>query len=175
MQLTVPRWFERLVSAGVLPTDDAAMASRKRLIAGAAFLAPFTLVSIGVLYLAYGEWAGALYVFIGSWTWLQLLLFSTIHRSLVIAFWATAPLALLSHLLAVLALGDIVHSGGVVLWGLAYPVATGLVFVGVRQMIPLYIFYAVNVIVMTTLSGTDRSSLPSAVERVILTVNLLTL
>lgn len=176
MQLTVPRWFERLVSAGVLPTDDAALASRKRLAAGAAFLAPFMLVSIGAVYMAYHEWAaGSLYVTIGTLTWVALALFSFVHHSLVIAFWMTAPAALVSHLLAVLALGDLVHSGGVVLWGLAYPVATGLVFVGSRQMIPLYVMYAANIAVTTAVSGEDHSSVPSAVERGILLANLLAL
>lgn len=176
MQLTAPRWFERIIAAGVLPTDDAPTASRKRLIAGAAFLAPFTLVSIGCLYLSYREWiAGGMYVGVGLWTWFNLALFSLVHRSLTAAFWATAPSALVAHLIVILSLGDLVHSGGLVLWGLAYPVATGLVFVSAREMIPLYVMYGVNVVVTTTAAGTDRSSVAAGVEQVILLINLLTL
>lgn len=170
-----PRWFERVLASGVLPTDDEALAARKRIISGAALLSPSMLIAIGVIYLVYGEdVAGATYCAMGGWIWLNLIIFARVHRSLTAAFWATAPIALVAHLVVIVSLGDIIHSGGLLLWGLAYPVATGLVFVPVRQMIPLYVMYAVNIVV-TSLLHSHRAHVPPGIERGILMANLLAL
>jgi guanylate cyclase len=164
--------WERLLSVGARATDDEVTRSRKRLLAGAATFVPMLLIGVGVVYVVLGEpVAGWVYCGFGVFVWALLAVFNVL-RSLELAFWFSAVPALASHLIVILALGDLVHSGGILLWGLAYPVATGLVFVPVRRMIPLFAMWTVNLIVCTLVVQPDRSSLSNTAERVILAVNL---
>ncbi len=161
-----------MLAFGSSPDDDDITAERKRLYVGSSILTPLVLGALGVVYLIEGEAAaGWDYVIIDLWIWALLPVFGR-TRNVTFVFWLAAVPVLPAHLVAILALGDIMHSGGIVLWGLAFPIATGLVFVPIRHMIPLFAMYTVNLVVCLLVVPADRSSLPHDVERVILTVNL---
>ena len=169
-------WLERLLDVGVEPGDDDVTVERKRLLTGAGIFAPLNLIGLGAVYLAYGEvFAGVGYCAFGCWIWIVLLVFARWHRSVEAAFWMTGPVALLVQLAVIIDLGDMVRSGGLLLWGLAYPVATGVVFVPVRRMIPVFVLYAVNVIVAAVFGAHRHTALSDGPERAILAINLVTL
>jgi guanylate cyclase len=168
----VPDLLQRLLALGADPDDDEITRSRKRLLVGAGALAPTLLITIGATYTVLGEpLAGWTYVGVALWIWFLLAIFN-LHRNLELAFWLAAVPALVAHLVVILSLGDLVHSGGILLWGLAYPVATGLVFTTARRMIPLFAMWVVNLIVCTLVVSSDKSSLSSGWERTILAVNV---
>jgi len=168
--------FERLLDAGVLPGDDDVTVERKRLLSGAGVFAAGLLEAVGAIYLAYGElFAGLAYCGFGAWIWFNLIAFVRLHQNVELSFWLTAVPALLLHLAVIIDLGDMVQSGGILLWGLAYPVGTGVVFVSVRRMIPLFALYAVNVVVATLIGTHSHTSLPTDAQRAILLVNVATL
>jgi adenylate cyclase len=168
----VPDVLERLLAVGARASDDEVTRSRKRLLAGAATFVPMLLIAVGVVYLVLGEpVAGWVYCGFAVFVWMLLAVFNVL-RSLELAFWLSAVPALVSHFIVILALGDLVHSGGILLWGLAYPVATGLVFVPARRMVPLFAMWMVNLIFCTVIVKPDQSSLSSTAERAILAVNL---
>lgn len=164
--------WPRLLAVGADPDDDDLTRSRKQLLLGGAALVPILLLGIGIVYLVLGEpVAGSVYCGIAIYIWILIPIFGW-HRNVELAFWMAAVPALVSHLLGILALGDLVHSGGILLWGLAFPIATGLVFVPARRMIPLYVMWIVNLIVCTLVVPSDTSSLSHGAERAILAVNL---
>lgn len=175
-QVTKPHGarLNQLVSHAVLASDDAVTASRKRLATGGSLAVGFLVVPIGVVYLSYGEsLAGWLYIGVALWVWLQAMLFAFFHRRLEFTFWMIAVVSLLAHLALIIDLGDIVHSGAIVIWDLAFPVATGIVFVPWRRLGPLFALYGLNVIVAVAFVSSDRSRLPSGPEKAILLTNVL--
>ena len=169
-------WFQRLVDKSIAPTDDELAIERKRLLVGAGLFALVPLTAVGSIYIAYGEQvAGWGYWGFAGWLIFILVLFSRRQMSPELAFWTAAYPALIIHLIVILSLGDVLHSGGVVLWGLAYPVATGVVFVPVRRLAPVFVLYGLNVLVTTLVVSHHRPSVPDGVERAILAVNIVTL
>jgi len=170
----VRAWLLRLLNAPVLPGDDEITVSRKRLLTAGGLGVPVMLVVIGVVYLAYGEpVAGALYVGTGVWVLLNVVAFARYHHNYELAFWLVAIPVLPVHLAVILTLGDILHSGAIVFWGLAFPVATAVVFVPVRKVLPLFALYVVNVVVAGVIGSSDRSQVPAGAEKAILIANLL--
>jgi guanylate cyclase len=170
----VPAWFARLLESAVLPSDDEITVSRKRLLIGGALPAGFMLFAVGTVYLAYGEaLAGWLYIGVSLWVALQAVLFVRYHHRHELAFWAAAVVTLPAHLILILDLGDLVHSGAIMLWGLAFPVATGLVYISWRKMVPLFVLYGVNVVVGSVFVSSHATRLPAAAEQAILLANLL--
>jgi adenylate cyclase len=170
----VPAWFARLLESAVLPSDDEITASRKRLLIGGALPAGSMLFAIGTVYLSYGELLGGwLYIGVSLWVALQAVLFARYHRRHEVAFWAVAVVTLPAHLVLIIDLGDLVHSGAIMLWGLAFPVATGLVYISWRKMLPLFALYGVNVVVGSVFVSSDPTRLPSAAEKAILLANIL--
>ena len=168
----VPDLLRRVLAIGAQPDDDDVTRSRKQLLVGGATFVPVLLIGVGVLYLALGEpVAGSVYCGYAAYVWALIPAFSW-HRRVELAFWLAAVPALVAHLVVILSLGDLVHSGGIVLWGLAFPIATGLVFVSVRHMVPLYLMWGVNLVVCILVVTPDRSSLSPDAERVILLANV---
>jgi guanylate cyclase len=164
----------RFLSASVVPGDDDVTVERKRLWTGAAAVASPLLFASGLVYLAYGEAAAAwAYIGITIWVWLNLAALMLWHKRIDWAFWGVAVVALVGQLVTTLSLGDLVHSAGLLLWGLAYPVASASLFIPVRRAIPLYAFYGGNAIVATLLVRHDRSSLPDIAERILLAINVI--
>lgn len=162
-----------LLDAAVEPDDPDDLVTRKRLLLAGGLTVPALLFGLGVVYLAYGATgAGLDYCCFAVWVWLTLALF-TRHRRVELAVWLIAVPALVAHLVAILELGDLVHSGGLAVWGLAFPVATGLVFLAPRKVAVLFVLYGVNVAVSVALVPDDRSGLPIDVQRAILLANLL--
>jgi adenylate cyclase len=171
----MPTRLTRLLDVGVRPADDDDLITRKRLLTAGGILVPAVLFSLGVVYLAYGETvAGLDYSIYALWVWLNVALFAW-HGRMELGVWLVAIPALATHLVATLALGDLVHSGGVILWGLAFPGATGLVFIPLRKVAPFFAAYAVNIVIGVLIVPADRSDLPSTVERTILLSNVLAL
>jgi guanylate cyclase len=165
----------RLLDAAAAPGDDDFVRTRKRLFTAGGLTVPVVLMALGLVYIAYGETvAGLDYCAFATWMWLVLAWFIR-HDRIEPAVWAVAIPALPSHLIAVLVLGDLVHSGALVLWGLAFPIATGLIFLNPRKIAVFFVVYVVNVVVVVVLVPSDRSSLPTAAERAILLVNVLSL
>ncbi|MDT4916864.1 MAG: adenylate cyclase [Pseudonocardiales bacterium] len=164
--------WQRWLAIGAEADDDGLTRSRKRFLVGGATTVPALLFGIGAVYLASGEpLAGWTYCVISAYIVALFALFAVHHR-LELSFWLAAVPSLLAHLTVILSLGDIVHSGAILLWGLAFPVATGLVFVSVRKIIPLFAMWIGNLVVCTLVVPSDRSSLSSGVERTILFMNL---
>ena len=160
----------------VAPGDDELTVERKRLLFGAGLCALVPLTGIGSIYIAYGEQvAGWGYWGYAAWLVVILVAFSRWRMSVALGFWSAAYPALIIHLIVIVSLGDVRHSGGLVLWGLAYPVATGVVFVPVRQLVPVFVLYAVNVVVTTLVVSHSGTAVPDGVERVILAVNIFAL
>ena len=169
----VSAWLARLVDAAALPTDDDITVSRKRLLAGGALFAPGALVTVGLVYIAYDEaFAGWLYIGFALWVWLNLTMFLRVHKNYEKGFWLAAVPVLPVHFLVIASLGDIVHSGAIVLWGLAFPIATGIVFVPMRKLAPLIPIFALNVVVTVLVGPADRSNVPPGPEKAILLGNL---
>ena len=167
-------WLVRLLNHAVLPSDDAATASRKRVVMFGAVPAGFLLVPIGVVYLSYGEsLAGWIYIGVALWVWLQGGLFAFYHRRYELTFWLIAVPTLLVHLVLIIDLGDIVHSGAIIMWDLAFPVATGIVYVPWHKLTPLFALYSVNVIVGVLFVSSDRSQLPPGTDEAILLANVI--
>jgi guanylate cyclase len=167
--------LRRVLTIGWEPTDDAATRSRKRLLVSGAITVPFFLAAIGIAYIALDEpIAGWVYCSYSVYLWTLVPLLAW-HRSVEIGFWLAAVPALVGHLIAILSLGDILHSGGVLLWGLAFPIATGSVFIATRMMLPLYAMWTVNLIVCVFVVDPDRSSLSADAEQTILLINLIAL
>ena len=165
----------RILDAGAEPDDTDYLRTRKRLFMAGGLTVPAVLFGLGLVYVAYDEpVAGIDYSAFAVWMWIVMAWFIRRHR-VEPAVWAVAVPALPSHLLATLTLGDLVHSGGLVLWGLAFPIATGLVFLGPRKVAILFAAYLVNVVVVVALVPADRSNLPSSVERAILLANVVSL
>ena len=165
----------RLLALGASDDDDDLTAQRKRLLVGAGLVTPALLGALGVYYVVAGEsLAGWDYVAFNLWIW-ALVAFFAVNRNVTLAFWLAAIPALPAHLIAILALGDFTHSSGIVLWGLAFPIATAVIYVPVRQMIPLFVMYAVNLSVCAFIQPADRSSLSPDAEHVILVANLVAL
>jgi guanylate cyclase len=168
-----PPWLDRLISLQVLPGDDEETVERKRLLAGGGLFAPFALVMVGVIYLVFGATvAGVAYCAFAAWIWLCVAA-STRHHNYHWAFWSVAIPALPTHLVVILSLGDMVHSGAIVLWGLAFPLATGLVFTTARAMAPLFVLFAVNV-AATVLAPDRHTGLSRDVLRTVLALNIVT-
>jgi adenylate cyclase len=168
----MPTRLMRLLDVGVRPEDDDDLVTRKRLLTAGGVLVPAVLFTLGVVYLAYGETvAGLDYAIYAVWVWLNVALFAR-HKRMELGVWLVAVPALATHLIATLALGDLVHSGAVILWGLAFPGATGLIFLPVRKVAPFFVAYAINVVVAVLVVPADRSSLPSSVEDAILLANV---
>jgi guanylate cyclase len=139
-------------------------------------LAPLVLVGLGGVYLAYDETVvGWLYVGFGLWVWLNLTLYGRVHRRYEIGFWSVAIPTLFVHMAAILELGDFVHSGGIVLWGLAYPIATGIVFVRALWLTPFYVVYAINVLLTAFYTPAHPTRVPPGVQQAILAINVLSL
>ena len=159
----------------MLPTDDDVTASRKRLLTGGGLIAPVWLISGGTIYLVNREFLVAgLYLGFAVWVWLNVVLFVGYHHRYEVGFWAVAIPSLPLHLAVILNLGDIVHSGAILLWGLAFPVATGVVFVRTIFVVPLFAMFTVNVIA-SILVTPDLSRLSSVPQNAILALNLLSL
>src|SRR5207253_2255797 len=134
----MPTGWMRLLDIGVRADDDADVVNRKRLLTAGGVLVPVVLFALGVVYLAYKETvAGLDYTVYALWVWGNVALFAR-HKRMELGVWLVAIPALASHLIATLTLGDLVHSGGVILWGLAFPGATGLIFLSLRKMVPLF-------------------------------------
>jgi adenylate cyclase len=172
----VMHWLDRWVELTTLPTDSAEERLQKRILILAATLTTPFLLGIGLLYLAYSETtAGLLYSFFVGYIWLNLGLLVFYHRNHRTAFWAISSLALPTHLLVALSLGDFIQSGAIVLWGFAFPTVTGLVFVSFRKTIPFFIGLAVNIIVTTLAQPYLRASnnLPPALVLFIFASNLI--
>src|SRR5690242_7978743 len=137
---------------------------------------PWLLATLGIVYLAYGEaLAGALYLGTAVWISANVFVFARLHHRLELAFWSVAIPVLPVHLIAIISLGDILHSGAIVLWGLAFPVATAVVFVPTAHVIPLAVMYGANIVVATLVVSGDHSKVPAGAERAILAANLITL
>ena len=169
-------WFGRLLNAPVLPADDEVTISRKQLAMAGTVGVPCVLLPIGTVYLFYGEdFVGGLYLGTSVWVAANAVVFARGHRRYDLAFWLIAIPVLPVHLLVILNLGDVVHSGAVVLWGLAFPVATSVIYVPARQVVPLFVMYAVNVTVCGLMGSSDRSQVPPGPEKAILIANLLAL
>ena len=163
----------RVLDLGVRPEDSEEILLRKRLLTAGGLLVPVALATLGIVYLHYGETvAGAGYCGFAAWLWLQVALFAW-HRNVRTAAIAVAAVALPAHLLAIVSLGNLIHSGGLLLWGLAFPVATGTIFLPLAWMFPFYAMYVVNVVVQVFVATGDRSSVPTGMERAILVANLL--
>jgi guanylate cyclase len=165
----------RLLDRAVMPSDDEATASRKRLLLGSAPPVIVVVIAIGVIYLSYGEpVAGWLYVGVAVWFCAQAWLFAYVHHRLELAFWSVAVVSMAAHLLLIIDLGDLVHSGAIVIWDLAL-VAAGIVYVSWRKLVPLCAAYGVNVIIGVLFVHSDGSALPSGPEKAILLLNVLAL
>lgn len=163
----------RVLDLGVRPGDSEEMLLRKRLLTAGGLLVPVALATLGIVYLHYGETvAGVGYCGFAAWLWLQVGLFAW-HGNVRTAAVAVAAVALPAHLLAIVSLGNLIHSGGLLLWGLAFPVATGSIFLPLTWMYPFYAMYAVNVAVQVFVATGDRSNVPTGMERAILFANLL--
>jgi adenylate cyclase len=79
------------------------------------------------------------------------------------------------HLLAFVVLGGFTASGGVILWGLGFPVAIGVLLWGYRTTLYWFAAYVVNVVIAVSLepSLTPTSNVPDAVNSLILAINIL--
>jgi guanylate cyclase len=166
------RVISRVLALGANADDDDVTAQRKRLYMGSSTVTPALLGALGVVYVLEGEpVAGWDYITIDLWIWALIPVFLVTHN-VILGFWLAAVPTLPAHLIAILALGDITHSGGIVLWGLAFPVATSVVFVPIWQMIPLFAMFVANLVVCTLIVPADRSSLSHGLEQTILVINL---
>jgi adenylate cyclase len=140
--------LNRLTALVTLPEDDENTRLKKRiLLIASSITLPFLLL-VGITYLAFGEtiagWSYAVFALYGM---ASLALFITRHHNAAYFYWSMAIPVVPIHLVVSLSLGSFVNSGGVVLWGLAFPVVTGMVFVPFRQTIPGFILFIFNIIV----------------------------
>jgi guanylate cyclase len=156
--------------------DDGETRTKKRVLATSTFLVSWALLPIGLLYLGFGETlVGAIYVGFVGWLWLNLVVFVRWHRSHRVMATAIAVVAMPGHLFIALVLGGWVESGAIVMWGLAFPVVTGLLFFTPREVALFFLWFTVNVLVATLveLPGRAPPSLPQAVVLAIFIANLL--
>jgi adenylate cyclase len=157
------------------PNDDDELRLRKRILVLAALLTPFVLSTVGFIYLAFNEpFAGGAYVGFSLYIWLNLVLFIRVHRRPNVVIWAVSIAVLFAHLLIALNLGTFFNSGAIVMWGLAFPVAAGLIFLPIRQITPLIVFYLFNVVVTIILQPTLRTTVnvPMNFLQLILILNI---
>ncbi|MFN8373083.1 MAG: adenylate/guanylate cyclase domain-containing protein [Anaerolineae bacterium] len=166
----------RYVDLATLPDDSEEMRLKKRILALAALATPFLLGTVGLIYLAFNEpLAGALYVGYSLFIWLNLVLFLFVHRRAHLLVWIISLAVLPAHLLIALSLGTPFNSGAIVLWGLAFPVATGLVFLPFRQVMFLFAIFLFNVLVSTLMVPSLRTTVnvPMPFLQLILILNVL--
>lgn len=171
-------WLMRFINQAVDESDDDETRWKKQVLATAGLFTPIVLIGIGLLYLLFNEPVpGILYPLFSLYIWFNLFLFLRRHHDHMRMFWAVSIMALPLHLIIALNLGNFINSGAIVLWGFAFPVVTGLVFITFRQSIPFLIFYVLNVLITTFLQPFLRTTvnLPDAVIMTILAVNLVTI
>lgn len=167
--------LSRFINSVITPDDSDEMRWKKQVLLIAATVTPVLLISIGGLYLAFNEpFAGLVYVGFSLYIWLNAFLFSRIHRSMMGIFWAISIPVLPLHLLIALSLGNFINSGAILLWGLAFPLVPGLIFVRLRQILPFLGVFIFNIIVTTFLQPVLRTNinLPPVLGMLIFTANL---
>lgn len=176
--MTALTWITRFADLAALTTDSGETLLKKRIITIAALIAPTYLFAIGVLYIYYGETLpGALYVFFAAYVWVNLFLFTRVHRQLKRFVWIIALPALPLHLIVALSLGSFINSGAIVLWGLAFPVVAGLIFLSLRETSFFFLLFIMNVIVTTILQPTlsPATALPQPVVLLIFALNVISI
>ncbi len=165
-------WAER----SFVPGDSEEERLKKQILVCSAVLAPGPLLGVGAAYIAGGAGPVA-FLFFGfvAYVWLQLILFVYWYKSTVAFVHLIAAVALPTHLSVTIALGGFVQSGAIVMWGLAFPVGTGLVFLSWKQMIPYYVFFLFNLVVSTLLPLTPYYRVDPDVAKLIFMLNLVSL
>lgn len=159
------------------PDDDAETRWKKQVLSLSALLIPILLLVIGILYLLFNEAvAGFIYASFAVYIWANLAIFIRVHRNPYFLFWAISVTALLLHLIVALNLGSFVNSGAIVMWGFAFPVVYGLLFIPVRQVLPLFGLFIINIIIQAILQTQLRQSinLPPNIIAIIFMLNIIT-
>ncbi len=166
-------FLDNLTNVSFRPDDSEEARTRKRVIVAAGVLTPPALVGVGLTYLLFGDLLpGLIYIAFAIFVWVNILAFVFGHKNERLLVLIIGLVALPTHLSIALLLGDFVSSGGIILWGLAFPVGTGAIFLSRRGMIPFYLLFAVNLIVGVFFATGSRTNVPPVVASGILVANL---
>jgi len=175
---TIYNQLKRVAERSYLASDSPQLRTQKLLVTVSVILIAPILFTIGVVYILFSEpIAGLIYVGFSTAISLQLLIFLYRHRQLNWLVIGIAVLALPSHWVITIILGGFFNAGGLMLWGLAFPVVTGLIFFPLRQVIFFFIWFSINLITALLLQPQLRTEIntPASVNALIFITNVLTL
>ena len=175
---TIYNQLKRVAERSYLASDSPQLRTQKLLVTVSVILIAPILFTIGVVYILFSEpIAGLIYVGFSTAISLQLLIFLYRHCQLNWLVIGIAVLALPSHWVITIILGGFFNAGGLMLWGLAFPVVTGLIFFPLRQVIFFFIWFSINLITALLLQPQLRTEIntPASVNALIFITNVLTL
>lgn len=170
--------FRQIAEKSYSPSDSPQLQTQKLLVTISVIIIAPILFTIGVVYILFSEpLAGLIYVGFSLLTLAQLGLFLYNHRRLNWLVMGIAISALPSHWVITLILGSFFNAGGLMLWGLAFPIVTGLIFFPLRQVILFFIWFSINLISVLLLQPYLRTemNIPELVNIMIFITNVLTL
>ncbi len=170
--------FRQIAEKSYLPSDSPQIQTQKLLVIISVIIITPILFSIGVVYILFSEpLTGLIYVGFSLLAIAQLGLFLYKHRRLNWLVMGIAISALPSHWVITLILGGFFNAGGLMLWGLAFPIVTGLIFFPLRQVIVFFIWFSINLISVLLLQPYLRTemNIPALVNAIIFVTNVLTL
>lgn len=156
---SLPRWLQRFVEIGALPSDSEELRARKAgLVLSSALMAALACVWV-VTYAVLGLWVSALIPFVYQLaTAASIATFARTHRY-VLFRQSQLVLPLLLPFTLQWSLGGFENSSAVCLWAITSPMGA-LVFVGAREAVPWFLAFAGLVVVSAVLDPTLAAGAP---------------
>jgi len=168
------RFVARLARLGVEPHDTLEVLAWKAVLNVGLVIAITVLVPLGLMYWAFGEvLASAAFFAVSFGGLLHLVLVALWPSNYRLLMDVLAVLALAAHLMATLALGGFTNAGGIMLWGMVFPVTIMLMAYGPRRAAWWFAAYTLNLLLGIFLPQRSTTFIPPLLAQAVFAVNLM--